>query len=110
MNFINNDLDTPAAIANIWKLLDDETVLPEDKIALIYSFDEVLGLGLEHGVTLLEQKRSAVLPTNITKLVQERNSARLARDWKRSDELRTEINKLGYDIKDAANGTEVTKN
>lgn len=110
MNFINNDLDTPAAIANIWKLLDDETVLPEDKIALIYSFDEVLGLDLEHGVTLLEQKRSTALPAAVTKLVQERNSARLARDWKRSDELRTEINKLGYDIKDAANGTEVTKN
>ena len=43
------------------------------------------------------------------KLVEERKLARQNKDWKKSDELRDKIAKLGYEVKDTAEGQEIQK-
>ena len=49
------------------------------------------------------------IPEEITKLAQEREEVRLAKDFKKSDELRKIINEKGYVIKDTDEGYKISK-
>ncbi|MFA6274417.1 MAG: cysteine--tRNA ligase, partial [Candidatus Paceibacterota bacterium] len=99
---ISDDLNTPEALVILWDLLKDETVSNPDKKATILNFDKVLGLGFKN---LKEIK----IPKEILKLAKERELARKNKDWKKSDELRNEIEKLGYEIKDTSEGQNISK-
>ncbi|MEK7588199.1 MAG: cysteine--tRNA ligase [Patescibacteria group bacterium] len=92
--FIEDDLDTPRALALVWELVKDETIQNKDKKATLIDFDKVLGLGFEN---LTEDE----IPEEIKILVEQREQARKEKDFKKSDELRTQINDLGYEIKDS---------
>ena len=43
---LENDLNTPQALAVVWTMLKDKDLSPEDKLATLLDFDKVLGLGL----------------------------------------------------------------
>ena len=60
------------------------------------------------GLDLLK-KEKITIPKEIKKLVEERESARKSKDWKKADELRIKINALGYQIDDSSNGAMVKK-
>ena len=94
---IENDVDTPRALALMWKLLDDTDVAPQDIRATLLDFDQVLGLGLS-------DLKKAEIPTEILKLAQEREEARKAKNWAQSDVLRDQITAKGYSVKDTENG------
>src|SRR5436305_477256 len=49
------------------------------------------------------------LPTDVAKLAEERQQARLAKEWKKSDQLRDELNTLGWDVRDTKDGQKVTR-
>ncbi|KKQ06939.1 MAG: Cysteine-tRNA ligase [Parcubacteria group bacterium GW2011_GWB1_36_5] len=100
--YIEDDLDTPRALSLLWDVLKDENMSPADKKATILDFDKVLGLGF---ADLKEEK----IPEEVTKLVKAREQARQNKDFKRSDELRKEINALNYEVKDTAEGQKVSK-
>ncbi|MBU1129063.1 MAG: cysteine--tRNA ligase [Nanoarchaeota archaeon] len=97
---MNGDLNTPNALQVLWKLVRDKKA--EGKIKTIEKMDEVFGL------KLLEKEKVEV-PIEIKKLVEERNSARKNKDWKKADEIREKINKLGYILEDTKEGSEVKK-
>lgn len=44
---LENDLNTPQALAVVWGLVKDKNISPENKLATLIDFDKVLGLGLE---------------------------------------------------------------
>jgi len=90
---ISDDLNTPEALAVLWELVRDENVSDADKIATIAQMDEVLGLGLPN-------EKAEEVPAEITKLVEERKTARHAKDFAKSDELRDRILGLGWQIED----------
>src|SRR3989344_7986636 len=48
---LENDFNTPQALAVVWGLIKDKDVSPEDKLATIVDFDKVLGLGLSTSIT-----------------------------------------------------------
>ncbi len=95
--FIDDDLDTPRALTVLWDVLKDENITNADKKATVLDFDKVFGLGFEN---LKEEK----IPAEVEKLVKEREQARKNKDFQKSDELRKEINSLGYEVKDTAEG------
>jgi cysteinyl-tRNA synthetase len=101
-DFIEDDLDTPRAIALLWELVKDEKVSPADKKATLLDFDRVLGLGFEN-------LKPEIVPENIMEVVKEREDARQNKDFQKSDELRDKINSLGYEIKDTSEGQKVFK-
>jgi cysteinyl-tRNA synthetase len=101
-NFIEDDLDTPQALALVWDLLKDENVSKEDKKATLLDFDKVLGLGLE-------DLREEIIPEEVMKLVEEREQARQNKDFQKSDELREKIHSLGYVVKDSDAGYKIEK-
>ena len=101
-NYVQDDLDTPRALTVLWDVLKDETLSAPDKKATILDFDKVLGLGF---ADLKEEK----IPKEIVKLADEREEARKSKDFQKSDDLRTKINSLGYEIKDTDGGQKISK-
>ncbi|MFH0711737.1 MAG: cysteine--tRNA ligase [archaeon] len=97
---IDDDLDMPGAVAVLWSMLRDEKA--NGKVGAVKKMDEVFGLGL-----LSENK--VEVPSEVKKLAKERSLARKEKDWKRADELREKIEKLGWKIEDVGNGFELEK-
>ncbi len=100
--FINDDLDTPRALVVLWDVFKDENISNADKKATVLDFDKVLGLGFDN---IKEEK----IPEKIKLLILEREKARVDKDFQKSDELRKEINSLGYEVKDTAGGQKISK-
>ncbi len=93
---INDDLDTPKALAVMWKMLDAD--LPASaKLRSLLTFDRVLGLKLA-------ELKPVRIPDEVIKLVKERESARAAKDWTKADELRKQIEETGFAVEDTAGG------
>ena len=99
---INNDLNIPQSLALVWELLKDDNIDNADKKATLLDFDEIFGFCFD---SILEEK----IPEEISKLANERDSARNSKDWAKADELRSEIEQRGYKVKDSESGTVVSK-
>jgi cysteinyl-tRNA synthetase len=99
---VNDDLNTPKALATLWEVLTDEEIDAVTKLELVEKFDDVLGLGLN-------EIREEELPQNILRIKEERDQARKRRDWKKSDELRDLLAEKGYKVLDEKEGSEVRK-
>ena len=114
---INDDLDTPKAIALTWELVKNDEISKKDKRATLLNFDLVLGLGLnESDSTLTEMLRGDAtklkisdIPEKIQKMVEEREKARESKNFKTADSLRKKINEAGYEIKDLDTGVKLSK-
>ncbi|PIY96794.1 MAG: cysteine--tRNA ligase [Candidatus Kerfeldbacteria bacterium CG_4_10_14_0_8_um_filter_42_10] len=100
---INNDLDTPQAVAILWELLKSNYPTSAKKKTLL-EFDRVLGLGLDQ-----IEKQKLSLPKAVSKLAQARENARKKQDFSRADSLRKEIEKLGFKVEDTKDGLTITK-
>lgn len=105
MFYLDNNLDSPQALALVWELLKDTSLSNADKKATILDFDRVLGFGLDKIVEIKEE----IIPDEIKQLATEREKVRADKDWAKSDELRNKINSLGYEIKDTETGTKISK-
>src|SRR3989338_3810958 len=103
---VNDDLNTPEALAVLWNLLRDERIEIDDKKTTAFEFDKILGLKLEESIRAISDE---VMPASITGLVIKREEAREQNNWIESDRLRDEINKLGYEIKDTNSGPKLKK-
>lgn len=102
IEFLDNNLDSPKALTVVWDLLKDNSISNKDKRATLLDFDKVLGLGLD-------KIKKEEVPEEIKILVLNREEVRRQKDWAKSDELRKEINNLGYDIKDTEDGPKISK-
>src|SRR5881398_2634769 len=61
-----------------------------------------------NSVLVLEEE-IAPLPPGIAKLAEARAQARLAKDWRKSDELRDELSARGWEARDTKDGQKVTR-
>ncbi len=89
---LENDLQTPQAVAIMWDMLKSD-INNNEKYYLLIDFDKVFGLNL--GKTIEEK-----VPVNIIKLAERRLQARKDRNFDISDKLRVKIEKAGYKIED----------
>lgn len=103
LEHINNDLDTPQALALTWDVSKDKELSPLELRHLLWNFDKVLGLELDTPEEKVE------IPVDVQKLIDERNTARENKDFALSDSLRLQIEALGFVIKDTDSGTDVEK-
>ena len=91
----NNDLDTPKVIL---RLRDIEKSNCENKRELFMYADQVLGLDLDRPVV------ARALTDQMQKLLDERTKARSEKRWADSDALRVQLEELGLQIQDTADG------
>ncbi len=96
---INDDLDTPKALAIVWEILRDPSLSNGDKKATILDFDEVFGLGLSEA-----KKIEIEISPEIQTLLEERKLAKENKDWTKADEIRKNIENKGFSIKDSKEG------
>ena len=92
---LSNDIDTPRAIL---RLREIEKSNLEDKRGLFLYADQVLGLDLGRPIIARE------LTPQMQELLDERIKARSEKRWADSDELRVQLENLGLQIKDTAEG------
>lgn len=98
MDAINDDLNTPEALASLHALFDGDQN-DADKAATALAMDRVLGLGLDAVVS-----KPLFIPPDIKALADERDKARNKKQWDRSDALRDEIERKGWILRDTAEG------
>lgn len=94
LNAINDDLNMPLAMSFVWEASRFEKKNKEIA-AILAKFDTVLGLKIDE---LDDQKEE--IPQEILDLVEQRKIARKNKDFAKSDELRDELIKRGYTVKD----------
>lgn len=113
MNAMQDDLDTPKAIATLWDLVKDVSLQPGEKLATIISFDSLLEVGLSKdsatGKAELGYLPLSEVPEDVKELLDQRDVARLAQNWPEADRLREAIKLKGYEIEDSTEGVKVTK-
>lgn len=118
MGRVNDDLDTPGALAVVWEMTKDKKLSPAELLAGLLDFDRILGLGLSEPdeaakklavPEMHEEVAAETLPEKVVALLKEREEARAAKNWPRADELRTLIEGEGYGIEDSAEGAKLFK-
>lgn len=98
---INDDLNMPRAVATVWDLVGEANRRGQAAAALplLFDWDTVLGLDLERAAT-----REDTLSADEQALLDGRQAARAAKEWKRADELRAQLLAAGIEIEDTAQG------
>jgi cysteinyl-tRNA synthetase len=98
---VANDLDLPKALVVLNEAASSDLPAGE-RYALLALWDAVLGLDLERDA------RDHWEPTEeMRRLVAERDEARDAKDYQRSDEIRERLQAMGLEVMDTAEGTRI---
>lgn len=92
-----DNLDTPKVLSIIDGVFDEITEgLTRDNIPhfedFLFFVDESLGLNL---------LKTKDITSAASDLLEERNKARLLKNWEKADQLRTQLNERGYEVKDS---------
>jgi cysteinyl-tRNA synthetase len=98
---VADDLAMPRAVVVLNEVVGSD-LPPGERYALLASWDRVLALDLERSA------REGFEPTpEMLDLVAERDAARAARDYGRSDELRDRLQAMGLEVMDTPDGTTI---
>ncbi|MEK7208890.1 MAG: DALR domain-containing protein [Patescibacteria group bacterium] len=98
---LEDDLNLPQALAVAWEMVKDDKQKRRDKLTTLIDFDQVLGLNLKTPIIALE------IPESVKILVAQRRKARQRADWSAADQLRQQIEALGYIVKDTATDAQI---
>jgi cysteinyl-tRNA synthetase len=109
-----DDLDTPAALAVLHGLASELNAAvgggDAEPAAVAEAADSLRDALWVLGLQTLDPGAAAVeLPEQVLALAEERERARAARDFARSDELRDQIAALGYVVRDTPQGFELVQ-
>lgn len=110
---INDDLDTPRAIALMWEVTKDASLTLADRVATLKEMDSVLDLGLNDEAGDVVRELGVIakddIPDEIQELLDKRQLARATHNWGEADYLREAINLRGYAIEDTPTGQKISK-
>jgi len=106
---MNDDLNTPLAVAELFDALSLANALADDHLdapalRLAHAINTLFGA---MGLALLAG--SHVVDEVAATLVSERDAARLARNWAEADRLRDELVERGWVVEDGARGTVIRR-
>ena len=108
---MNDDLNTPLALTHLYELITEtnkkisENKLSADEAKKILNTFEKMNkvFGLKFSGKALE------IPEEVKKIAEDRLTARKNKDFQKSDELRKEIEKMGYLIEDLEDSYKIKK-
>ena len=99
--YVNDDLNTPQAVAFLWKVVG-LPISPAIKRVTFAEFDKVLGLGLM-------KKKENDIPEGIKILIAKREALRKEKKWEEADKIRIQLESQGYKLADTTKGSRVKK-
>lgn len=98
---INNDLNTSMMLTTLFDVLKADDLSGASKKYLVELFDEVLGLDLFD----VSVKDASVSEEFILGKIEERNNAKVRKDYALADSIRDELSSLGIKLIDTKDGT-----
>lgn len=102
---MDDDMDTPGVVALVFETVRAANVAldvgqdPSEQVEAVREITAALGLVL--------RADADAIPAEVEAQVAERDVARAAKDWARSDELRDALVSQGWVVEDGADGTQV---
>jgi cysteinyl-tRNA synthetase len=100
---LDDDLDTPAALAVVRRILRAD-IAPDERRWLVLDADAVLGLDLDRSWDRAAEGRAPDPPDEVRALAERRSAARAGRDFATADGLRERIEAAGWDVEDRPDG------
>jgi cysteinyl-tRNA synthetase len=104
---MDNDFNSAIALASFHELIRLGNVIadtnPSRELAQI-AVDTINELGSIFGL-FQEEKKKAIISDDVKALILERDSARKQRNWKKADEIREQLRKMGVVLQDTPKGT-----
>ena len=102
LEYMDDDFDTPKALAVIFDFIKGVNKKGGGKKSyeLMMEFDSIFNVF---------ETKDEKIPEEIKKLVDEREKARVEKDFKTGDAIREEIKKKGYILEDSEEGTMIKK-
>ncbi|MEX1061733.1 MAG: cysteine--tRNA ligase, partial [Patescibacteria group bacterium] len=99
---VADDLNLPEAVALLWELVKAEELPTHCRLVTLLRMDKVLGLKI--GLVA-----EVEIPSEVQELVEEREREREAGNWLGADELRDQVEQLGWRVEDTDAGPKVSK-
>ncbi|MBR4943521.1 MAG: cysteine--tRNA ligase [Clostridia bacterium] len=114
---MSDDFNTALALSNLFGYFKElkKLVAAKDAKAVAYAEQlkasySLLGFFATDAKEYVKKyAKSEEIPVDVKAVAEERWAARLARDWAKSDELRTKLAEMGYAVKDSKEGYALTK-
>lgn len=94
---VDDDLNTPKALATLHKTLDSSMISSGEKARLISEFNKILAI-------IISSPKPLEITAEIKGLVAQREKYRASKQFVKADRLRKEIERLGYVIQDTPHG------
>jgi len=101
---IEDDLNTPRALAELWVLLRDGPATPE-VLSAVFDMDRILALGLENACKTEKTGDDEEIVKEVEGLIAERAEAKKAKDFTKADKIRQSLKERGIILEDGAAGT-----
>jgi cysteinyl-tRNA synthetase len=102
---LEDDLSSPRALAELWRLLRDTEIAPADALAAAFDMDRVLGFDLAKAAAPGTEKTDGGLIKEIEALIEERIAAKKAKDFAKADGIRNSLKERGIILEDGPAGT-----
>lgn len=106
---LDDDLNISAALADLFetitesnRLMNAQAFTPGNARALLQWWSRINGV-------LAFERETEQIPAEITALLDQRQQARIKKEWAASDRLRDQILALGWNLKDTKDGQKVTR-
>ncbi|HET9641582.1 MAG TPA: cysteine--tRNA ligase, partial [Candidatus Paceibacterota bacterium] len=108
LSLVRDDLGTAPALGTLWEALKSEEYSPEEKWGLIEDAEAVFGLNLTNP-PVAEALKGEAVPEPVRDMLERREAARKAKDFKGADAIRQEIENSGYTVEDTPDGPVLTR-
>lgn len=116
---MDDDFNTALALSDLFgifkgisaKIVAGDKTAADDCAQVVKTYS-ILGLFKKNPADYLAEvaaKNAVEIPEEVKALAEERWNAKKSKNWTRADELRAELDKLGYAVKDGKDGYEITK-
>lgn len=105
---LRDDLATPQALGILWDALRSEDYAPKEKWGLLEDAEAHLGLALLNPPTV-SALTSKDIPEEIQEMLASREVARVSKNFKEADRIRSDIERSGYHVDDRPHGPVLTR-
>ena len=106
---LDDDLNISAALGFLFETIRDTNRAMDENKLDAKTAAAWLNWWNRINTTLDFESGGAELPEEVEKLADERLQARLAKDFRKSDELRDKLNALGWEARDTKDGQKITR-
>ena len=102
LSSVCNDLNTPQVLAQLWELVENDSVSISTKMKLRPYYAWFLGLKLD--AVLEDCSDKASVPQEVFGLMDQRKQYRAEKNWDAADKVRSQLDSLGYEVCDSPEG------